>query len=47
MFLFCIVIIEPGVWLANPERPVMQSDAIRRAGWDIITAPVPTKVESK
>ena len=40
-----IFFLEPGIWLANPERPVQQLDVIKQAGWDVVEVPKPIKVE--
>ena len=37
----------PGLFLANPDRPCQQAEMLTKAGWDIIEAPRPSKVEGK
>ena len=37
----------PGLFLANPDRPCQQAEILKKAGWDIIEAPRPSKVEGE
>ena len=34
-------IIGPGLVLSNPDRPCIQVDMFRKAGWKIVTPPAP------
>ena len=38
--------LKPGIWFANPEKPVQKADTIRKSGWDITEVPEPLKMEN-
>lgn len=40
-------IIGPGLVLANPERPCLQIEQFRKAGWTIVHPPSPVVPDGK